>query len=147
MWQGLQGQLDQHLICYVEKDIFSTITNDDVIDLFKKMKDREGKLWNVSLVSLYFFLNDTYFLHYFFLTIVVNIICSFVHPLQKLQMKRSKVIILPIISGICKEVLFYDFAQPILATRYDFFRCNNNITCILLLFISLSAIIYVVAPL
>ena len=39
MWQGLQGQLDQHLICYVEKDIFSTITNDDVIDLFKKMKD------------------------------------------------------------------------------------------------------------
>ena len=32
------------LICYVEKDIFSTITNDDVIDLFKKMKDREGKL-------------------------------------------------------------------------------------------------------
>ncbi|XP_073359572.1 uncharacterized protein [Aegilops tauschii subsp. strangulata] len=32
------------LICYVEKDIFSTITNDDVIDLFKNMKDREGKL-------------------------------------------------------------------------------------------------------
>ena len=32
------------LICYVEKDIFPTITNDDVIDLFKKMKDREGKL-------------------------------------------------------------------------------------------------------
>lgn len=32
------------LICYVEKDIFSTITNDDVIDLLKKMKDREGKL-------------------------------------------------------------------------------------------------------
>jgi hypothetical protein len=33
------------MICYVEKDIFSTITNDDVIDLFnKKIKDREGKL-------------------------------------------------------------------------------------------------------
>jgi hypothetical protein len=31
-------------IYYVEKDIFSTITNDDVIDLFKKIKDREGKL-------------------------------------------------------------------------------------------------------
>ena len=32
------------LICYVEKDIFATITNDAVIDLFKKMGDREGKL-------------------------------------------------------------------------------------------------------
>jgi hypothetical protein len=32
------------MICYVEKDIFSTITNDDVIDIFKKIKDREGKL-------------------------------------------------------------------------------------------------------
>ena len=31
------------LICYVEKDIFSTIKNDDVIDLFKKIKDRGGK--------------------------------------------------------------------------------------------------------
>jgi hypothetical protein len=31
-------------IYYVEKDTFSTITNDDVIDLFKKIKDREGKL-------------------------------------------------------------------------------------------------------
>jgi hypothetical protein len=26
------------LICYMEKDIFSTISNDAVIDLFKKMK-------------------------------------------------------------------------------------------------------------
>ena len=32
------------LVCYVEKDIFSTITNADVIDIFKKIKDREGKL-------------------------------------------------------------------------------------------------------
>ena len=32
------------LICYVEKHIFSTITNADVINIFKKMKDREGKL-------------------------------------------------------------------------------------------------------
>ena len=32
------------MICYVEKDIFSTITNDDVIDIFKKIKDRERKL-------------------------------------------------------------------------------------------------------
>ena len=32
------------LICYVEKDIFATITNDAIIDLFKKMGDREGKL-------------------------------------------------------------------------------------------------------
>ena len=95
------------LICYVEKDIFSTITNDDVIDLFKKMKDREGKLWNVSLVSLYFLLNDTYFLHYFFLTIVVNLICYFVHPFQKVKNETFEVILLPIISGICKEVLFY----------------------------------------
>ena len=101
----------------------------------------------MSLVSLYFLLNDTYFLHYLFLTIVVNLICSFVHPFQKVKNETFEVILFPIISGICKEVLLYDFAQPILATRYDFFRCNNNITCILLLFISLSAIIYVVAPL
>jgi hypothetical protein len=32
------------LICYVEKDIFSAISNDAVIDLFKKMKFRDGKL-------------------------------------------------------------------------------------------------------
>ena len=32
------------MICYVEKYIFSTITNDDVIDIFKKIKDRERKL-------------------------------------------------------------------------------------------------------
>jgi hypothetical protein len=32
------------MICYVDKDIFSTITNDDVIDLFKRIKDREGNL-------------------------------------------------------------------------------------------------------
>ena len=32
------------LICYVEKDLFSAITNDEVVDLFKKMKFREGKL-------------------------------------------------------------------------------------------------------
>jgi hypothetical protein len=32
------------LICYVEKDMFSTISNDEVIDLFKKMKFRSGKL-------------------------------------------------------------------------------------------------------
>lgn len=31
------------LICYVEKDMFSTINNDVVFDLFKKMKDRRGK--------------------------------------------------------------------------------------------------------
>ena len=31
------------LIFYVEKDIFSMIKNDDVIDLFKKIKDRERK--------------------------------------------------------------------------------------------------------
>ena len=28
----------------VKKDIFSKITNSAMIDLFKKMKDREGKL-------------------------------------------------------------------------------------------------------
>jgi hypothetical protein len=32
------------LICYVEKDMFSTIINDEVIDHFKKMKFRSGKL-------------------------------------------------------------------------------------------------------
>jgi hypothetical protein len=32
------------LICYVEKDIFSAISNDAVIDLFKKMKFEDGKL-------------------------------------------------------------------------------------------------------
>jgi hypothetical protein len=32
----------------VEKDMFSTITNAEVFDLFKKMKDGQGKLWNVS---------------------------------------------------------------------------------------------------
>jgi hypothetical protein len=32
------------LICFVEKDIFSTITKDDVIDRFNKVKNREGKL-------------------------------------------------------------------------------------------------------
>ncbi|KAG2609519.1 hypothetical protein PVAP13_4KG043066 [Panicum virgatum] len=32
------------LICYVEKDLFSAITNDEVVGLFKKMKFREGKL-------------------------------------------------------------------------------------------------------
>jgi hypothetical protein len=32
------------LICYVEKDIFSTISNDAVIDLFKKMKFQDVKL-------------------------------------------------------------------------------------------------------
>jgi hypothetical protein len=36
------------LICYVEKYNFSTIHNDDVFDLFMKMKDRYGKLWDVS---------------------------------------------------------------------------------------------------
>jgi hypothetical protein len=28
------------LICFVEKDIFSTITKDDVIDRFKKVKNK-----------------------------------------------------------------------------------------------------------
>jgi hypothetical protein len=32
------------LIFYVEKDMFSTITNAEVFDLFKKMKDGQGKL-------------------------------------------------------------------------------------------------------
>jgi hypothetical protein len=32
------------LICYMKKDIFSTISNDAVIDLFNKMKFRDGKL-------------------------------------------------------------------------------------------------------
>jgi hypothetical protein len=32
------------LICYVEKDNFSTIRNDDVFNLFKKMIDRHGKV-------------------------------------------------------------------------------------------------------
>ena len=32
------------LICYVEKDMFSTISNDQVFDIFKKMKNRQGKL-------------------------------------------------------------------------------------------------------
>ena len=32
------------LICFVERDIFSIIGNDEVFDLFKKMKDRQGKL-------------------------------------------------------------------------------------------------------
>ena len=32
------------LICYVEKDIFSTITNDAVFSFFKAMKDRKGTL-------------------------------------------------------------------------------------------------------
>jgi hypothetical protein len=32
------------LICYVEKDIFSAISNDAVIDLFKKMKFQDVKL-------------------------------------------------------------------------------------------------------
>jgi hypothetical protein len=32
------------LICYVEKDNFSTIRNDDVFDLFEKMKDRHGEV-------------------------------------------------------------------------------------------------------
>ena len=32
------------LICYVEKDIFSAISNDQVFDLFRRMKDRQGKL-------------------------------------------------------------------------------------------------------
>jgi hypothetical protein len=37
-------KLSDVMICYVAKDIFSTITNYDVINLFKKIKDREGKL-------------------------------------------------------------------------------------------------------
>ena len=32
------------LICYVEKVMFSPISNDDVFDLFKVIKDRKGKL-------------------------------------------------------------------------------------------------------
>jgi hypothetical protein len=36
--------LSDCLICYMEKDIFSGISNDAVIDLFKKMKFRNGKL-------------------------------------------------------------------------------------------------------
>lgn len=32
------------LICYVEKEVFSTISNDEVIDLFRKMKFQSGKL-------------------------------------------------------------------------------------------------------
>jgi len=32
------------LVCYVEKDMFSAISNDEVIDLFKKMKYRKGEL-------------------------------------------------------------------------------------------------------
>jgi hypothetical protein len=36
------------LICYVEKDNFSTIRNDDMFDLFEKMKDRHGEVWDVS---------------------------------------------------------------------------------------------------
>jgi hypothetical protein len=36
--------MSDYLICYVEKDIFSAISNDAVIDLFKKMKFEDGKL-------------------------------------------------------------------------------------------------------
>jgi hypothetical protein len=32
------------LICYVEKYMFSAINNDQVFNLFKKMKDRQWKL-------------------------------------------------------------------------------------------------------
>jgi hypothetical protein len=32
------------LICYMEKDVFSTISNAAVFELFKKMKDRHEKL-------------------------------------------------------------------------------------------------------
>ena len=32
------------LICYVEKEMFSPISNDVVFDLFKAIKDRKGKL-------------------------------------------------------------------------------------------------------
>jgi hypothetical protein len=32
------------LICYVEKDVFYTISNAEVFEIFKKMKDRQGKL-------------------------------------------------------------------------------------------------------
>ena len=32
------------LICYVEKEMFSPISNDAVFDLFKVIKDRKGKL-------------------------------------------------------------------------------------------------------
>ena len=31
------------LICFVERDMFRTITKDEVIDRFKKVKNREGK--------------------------------------------------------------------------------------------------------
>jgi hypothetical protein len=36
--------MSDYLICFVKKDIFSTITKDDVIDRFKKVKNREGGL-------------------------------------------------------------------------------------------------------
>ena len=32
------------LICYVEEVMFSPISNDDVFDLFKAMKNRKGML-------------------------------------------------------------------------------------------------------
>ena len=35
--------MSDSLICYVDKDLFSTIMNNDVVDLFKKIKNREGK--------------------------------------------------------------------------------------------------------
>lgn len=32
------------MITYVERDVFKTITNDDIIDLFEHVKDRKGQL-------------------------------------------------------------------------------------------------------
>jgi hypothetical protein len=45
LWNKMGEQfMSDCLICFVEKDIFSTITKDDVIDHFKKVKNRGGKL-------------------------------------------------------------------------------------------------------
>jgi hypothetical protein len=45
LWNKMGDKyMSDSLIFYVEKDIFSTSMNDDVIDLFKKIKDHEGKL-------------------------------------------------------------------------------------------------------
>ena len=40
----LHYKMGDCVICYAEKDIFSTITSDAVFNLFKAMKDRKGTL-------------------------------------------------------------------------------------------------------
>ena len=42
------------LICYVENEMFSPISNDVVFDLFKAMKNQKGTLWNVSDFTWFF---------------------------------------------------------------------------------------------